>query len=80
MKEEPIMQLYRDTETGDLLIHMENHSINAEWTSGLLYSILAKYLDCIPDSAQNEFLAEVLKLFNMLINRPESALAIHKID
>lgn len=77
MAKQSVMHLYRDTETGDLLIEMKSHSIDSAWVGGTLYSILAKYLDCIPDSAQNDFLKEVMDLFNDLMEDQKGSVYIH---
>jgi hypothetical protein len=80
MAKQSVMNLYRDTDTGDLLIEMKSHSIDTVWVGGVLYSILAKYMDCIPDSAQIEFLKESMDMFNALMKDQKGAVYIHPED
>jgi hypothetical protein len=80
MAKQSIMDLYRDNDTGTLLIEMKSHAIDTVWVGGMLYSILAKYMDCVPESEQVEFLKETMDMFSTLMKDQKGIVYLYPED
>lgn len=82
MAKKLVLEISRDDETDDAFMHISPHSIDPDWTAGLLYMILNRYMHHMPDSMQNEFFDETIAKFTYLLKgqRGAALMDISSID
>jgi hypothetical protein len=73
MAKKLVLEISRDDETNEAFISVKSHSIDSDWTSGLLYLILNRYMHNMPESMQNKFFDETLAKFIYLLEGQQGA-------
>jgi hypothetical protein len=57
-----------------------SHNITPLWVAGVAYLIIDRYISSVEESNQNEFLKEVLRLFNKMAKNSSTTEYIEKMN
>jgi hypothetical protein len=62
-----ILKISKDPETNAVALYFEGHHFDPDLCGGILYMILNRYLNNVPESDQIEFLDATLDVFKHLM-------------
>jgi hypothetical protein len=76
---EIILGISKDPETNAATLHFKKHVFDPDLCGGILYLILNRYLNHVPEADQIEFLDATLKVFKHLM-KDQQGYTMMKID
>jgi hypothetical protein len=77
--EKIILKISKDPETNAATLHFKRHHFDPDLCGGILYLVLNRYLNHVPESDQIEFLDATLKVFKHLM-KDQQGYTLMKLD
>ena len=73
--ETPIENVYNPA-----ILDINSHDISPMWVACVMYSVLAKYIDALPENIQNAFQQSTVEIFNKCVDVGMEYIVNHKIE